>query len=375
MTTRPIGRREWAVPDWEAICRPAASAASGKALDPAARGLLVELYAGGGVRVTGTDMGVWGVGQVGETEGEPAWTGVLPPRVASLRGAVTLTPTAEGHLDMACPESNYTVPVGNTEHFPAVPGLDGGEPEHVPNLLPALKVVSPAMSVDRTVIVLCGALLEREDAVGSTGFLLHAGKHGGSLSEPVILERRTVETLLGAAQGGEGGWLTVWDGGGTEGPLVEVAGGDTEGVAWWVVGRAVRGEYLDWRSLIARGGTEVGTVPGRALAEAIAAAVLLSEAQTPLVRLERVEEVLAVYLAEDPSGQDACGGALDLSGGGGWPEDDVLVEAGLLRTALDAVGTGSVEVVIGDKSLTLRGGEVVAVVARAERPEEVEVGA
>jgi len=121
-------------------------ASSGKAIDPAAQGLLVEITKGGGVRVTGTDLGLWGVGLHGEG-GDAVWSGVIPAKAASVQGPVTLE-SEDGSLRLVCEDgAAYRLPTLGGDHFPPAPIIDGDPVEDVA-LLDALRVVAPAMSND-----------------------------------------------------------------------------------------------------------------------------------------------------------------------------------------------------------------------------------
>ena len=351
------------VPNWQALCLPASVSSSGKAIDPAAQGLLVEITEEGGVRVTGTDLGLWGIGLYGEG-GVARWAGVVPARAAAVPGTVTLTPEADG-LRLTCGDgASYRLATLGSDHFPPAPVV-GGEPTYVPDLVTALAATTPAVSSDPSVLALCGVLLEATgEAVGSTGFVVHATGHGGGVAETVILAKRLVEATLAVAGPVRGAYLV------TQPPSEEAVGtAEISGVApgeisWWMVGKTVGEKYPRWRKLTTATRRPLGVVAGGDLADAVAKATLLAEAHVPLVDLVFGKEGLAVYLHGDPTGQEASGALVGVDGDGGR-ESQVLVEAVALRAALAAAGAGRMSLATTEQGLVIELEGFLAVVSFA----------
>jgi len=228
-------------------------------------------------------------------------------------------------------------------------------------LLDALRVVAPAMSNDPSVAALCGVLIEDDgETTASNGFIVHNTQHGACGT--TLLSRRLVEATL-AVGSVPGAYVLVAEPSGDQGGVAEISGTGEDGIAWWMVGRTVEGTYPAWRKLTSAKRAALGAVDPHAFAEAVAKAVLLTEARVPIVELVFSADGLAVYLHGDPNGQEASGAVVEVVGGG--VAHTALVEAASLAAALGVAGRDHVAVGVTDRAVVLENDTFLAVLSFA----------
>jgi hypothetical protein len=323
------------VPSLKRLLGPAVSA-SEKHMAKDLRGALVELSASGGVRATGTDLGVWAGALVGQVDDESIWSGFVPREVALVEGAAVLRPV-EDLLEVEVEGGLiYRIRGEDASEFPPTPEGELGEGVLVPRGLTGLRKVLAAVSRDKVNPTLGNVLLDRGWAVGTDGFLLCAALVDGPEELSGLVPLRAAEVMLASLEG-EGFWLQQGEG------LVDVAGVDFG----WVVGRVEEQveSFPDWAAFIQRkaGGGSV-VLNGEAVLRAVSGVTVVSARAKPRIKLSVEKGGLRLELAGEGSMGRESGVTLK---GEGTGSGSCEVEASLLRVAVEGAGSGAISVSFG----------------------------